>query len=150
MANISLTPGEPITYDLIQNIIESINRLERVTNQNSTKPTKKAQAVKVAGTRFRDIDNVTILCGSEVFDIDQKQTYNTKIKFDGASFGSVPHVVVSVADVDGRGSDTINPPYATLSIGSVSKTEFSVRVDIIKVSAKNTKLKVNYIAVGKG
>lgn len=149
MANISLTPGEPITYDLIQNIIESINRLERITNQNSIKPTKKAQGVKVAGTRFRDIDNVTILCGSEVFDIDQKQTYNTTIKFDGATFGSVPHVVVSVADVAGRG-DIIKPPYATLAIGSVSKTEFNVRVDVIKVDAKNTKLKVNYIAVGKG
>lgn len=146
MSNLSINDGEPITYDLLAEMIKRINSLDAKINANRRAASQK---ITVAGPQFKAINNITMICDSFIFEVGQKQANKLTIKFPAANFGAVPHVVATVADLDAGKADVTNAPYATISIGKVTKSQFDCRVDLIKVSAKNTQLKVNYIAIGK-
>ena len=146
MSNISLSDGEPITYDLIQQLIQTVNSLDASING----PGKKGyQQISVTGNGFRGINDITILCDTQILDLSEKQTYRFNVQIPGSVFSTPPHVVATIADLEGKKGDVLNAPYATISIGKVTKGQFECRIDIIKSVAKNTQIKVNYIAIGK-
>jgi hypothetical protein len=148
MSNIvTITDGEPLTYDFLKSLYDRITSLESRISVNDN---KKNQKIQVFGKGLQKLSEVIILCGTEIFDVGEKQENKFNVKFDGANFGDVPHIVATVADTRGRRNNLSGTPYATISIGSVTKGNFECRVDVIKTDAKNTQLQVNYIAIGKG
>lgn len=150
MSNLNITDGEPITYDFLQQVATRITRLESRLNANSGRNSVTNQKISVAGPGFNNIRDITIICDSQDLDINQKKEYKFNVKFEGANFASVPHIVATVADTgDGPANDPLRAPFATVSIGKVTRNGFECRVDLIKVGASNTKIKVNYIAIGK-
>lgn len=148
MSNLNITDGEPITYDFLQQLASQVIALEKKISDNNT--SGRRQRINVAGPGFKNINNITIICDSQNLEVDQKKTYNFNINFPAAAFSTVPHVVATIADTDdGTKKDQIQAPYATVSIGKVNKQSFKCRVDLIKADTKNTKIKVNYIAIGQ-
>jgi len=147
MSNLSISDGEPITYDFLQQLVKVVNDLDSKINGNRR---ANSQKISVVGSGLTNLQTITVVCDSQIINIGEKQTYKDNIKFPAATFGQVPHIVASIADLDASGQDILNAPYATVSIGKVSKGQFECRVDVLKASAKNTQIKVNYIAIGKG
>ena len=148
MTNIGITDGEPLTYDLINLMITRINTLSNQINTLNAGQNVRILG-NVSGQNLGAQDNITILCGSQILDITANQsTYQFPIAF-GSVFNTAPHVVANIADIRGSGEAAgVAPPNANVSLGLVTKINFVCRVDIIKAVAKNTKVKVNYIAIG--
>lgn len=148
MTNISLSPGEPITYDFLQDMVTKINDLER--RITSTAPTVVRQNIRVLGSGFRLADNITIVSGTRVISLANGNNIRPTITFDlSGGFQAIPNVVASISDIDAAGADIIDPPKGMLSIGAVTKVNFQIRLDLVTVNPKNTQIKVNYIAIGK-
>lgn len=144
MARINvLSDGQPITYGLINQIINSINDLEppeRDTNQ----------AIDVYGKGIRRGDNerIVIISDTESPVTISKNSIatNIEVKFKNGVFSSPP--VVTATLVDSRRGDGIS--LANLTITEVAKTHFKAKIKLLQAADSETNLKINYIAVGAG
>lgn len=148
MTNISLSPGEPITYDFLQQVVERINFIESRISHTAAAAIR--QNVRVLGSGFRIADSITIVSGTKVISLANGNNIKPFITFDlSGGFQSIPNVVASISDIDAAGPDVLDPPKGMLSIGTVRKDGFQIRLDLVSVNPKNTQIKVNYIAIGK-
>lgn len=149
MTNISLSPGEPITYDFLQQVVERINSIESRMNDVAGRAAIR-QNVRVLGSGFRIADTITIVSGTRVISLANGNNIRPFITFDlSGGFQSIPNVVASISDIDAAGPDVLDQPKGMLSIGTVRKDGFQIRLDLVAVNPKNTQIKVNYIAIGK-
>lgn len=152
MTDLSITDGEPLTYDLINAIITKVNNIDNLLKTRLG--IDSFQKIKVVGSPGPGIDlsesrGILIACGYKNITLDTKTTYNDVLSYAAANFSRTPHVVATIADIRGSGEPaTVAAPYATVSLGIATTQSVPCRVDLIKPAGRNTIIKVNYIAIG--
>lgn len=149
----AISEGQPLTYDLINEIINQVNQVKEL-------PDDFGQSVEVYGPDIgmSDQDTVKIVTGSEDFAFGVNDSSKSiEIKFkpqknkNGVIFSKNQVIVVaSVVDTEinkaGGGIQMAN-----LTITSITKSGFEATVQILKAdSKKKLNMTVNYIAIGAG
>lgn len=153
-----LQPGEPLTYDVINNIIKAITDVQTQLNIDS-KESEQKQIIKVMGS----IDNKSLNKADTLVKVGQfrigKKELKSKLKFEipfftrttsdtessgGAGFSSAPMVVACLAD-DQDNKDTL---FANIIVSNVTKKTFNVKINLISKIEEDTQLKINFIAIG--
>jgi hypothetical protein len=151
MARINaVSEGQPLTYELINQIINEVNKIKEV-------PEDFGQSVEVYGPDLgmSEEDTVKIVTGEYEFSLTAKDlTRNLNIPFRSGKSGTIfnkDNVIVTASVVDtAHGKKQGGVQMATLTITDVTKTNFEARIQVLKSVNDKVDLKVHYIAIGAG
>lgn len=142
----TITDGQPITYELLNQIIEQVNEVQ--VEQSDIK-----QIIEFYGDNLgrREDDRIKVACGSQSVRLEKGKTRFTEtFKFpSNVGFDTRPYITATIVD-NRLGSSGDGTSYATLTIVNLSKVGFDMRLDLVKAPSRNTSIAVHYIAVGPG
>jgi len=142
----TITDGQPITYELLNQIIEQVNEVQ--VEQSDIK-----QIIEFYGDNLgrREDDRIKVACGSQSIRLEKGKTrFTENIKFpSNVGFDARPYVTATVID-NRLGTSGDGTSYAALTIVNLSKAGFDIRLDLIQAPSRNTSLVIHYIAVGPG
>lgn len=144
----TLSDGQPLTYELINKIIEKLGSIKEPSEDQS-------QNVEIFGPSIGQTskDTVRIFCGtkpitmtansvSQNFDVSFNQSGNK----EGTIFSKTPIIVATI--VDTQKNDGVD--MAAYTILEQSPKDFKIKVQMIKKRDKAVTLSLNYIAIGAG
>jgi hypothetical protein len=139
-----ISDGEPVTYELLNAIINQVNSIVIPTDE-------QAQIIKVYGNTIgrKEDDVVKIAVGSQEVNVTATGIVND-IRFnfpDGSNFQAAPYVTASIIDYKNEGQGI---SIGSLTITSITNQNFTARLKLITDLKKATTVRVNYIAVGSG
>lgn len=148
----SITPisdGQPITYELINQIIGSINNLSKSTNEAGTE-----RIIEVFGPNISATNNVQIYTGEFFINFGnirnaKESTATAQIQFGNKPFTAIPYVIMSV--VDPSNDDNSEISYVSLTAIDITRNGFTCKARRMVAGKDNKnkdKLKVNFIAIG--
>jgi len=141
MARINtISDGSPITYELINTMIQEINKIKEL-------PEDSNQNIVVRGPGLANNNNTAkIIAGREKITLGANDlALNKNIKFVNNGFSSDnPIVTASMVDADDEGGVQL----ANITITEVNKSNFTVKIKLLKARKKAVNFTVNYIAVG--
>jgi len=140
----ALNDGQPLTYELINKIIEKIGSIKEPREDQS-------QNIEILGPRIgrTEEDKVKIVVGTHAFNLSGNAVnQNEKITFKNSPFSKVPFVVASIIDIDGKKNPDANMP--TVVITGVDQAFFEAKVFVLKAKKKNVPLQISYMAIGPG
>ena len=142
----ALSDGQPLTYELINKIIEKLASIKDPVEDQS-------QNIEVYGPNINRTSRgrTKIVSGTQAFNlssdsVEQIFTIEYNKGKAGTLFTKVPIVTATIVDPERGGS----PEMATLTIIEQSPKEFKVKVKVIKSKKKNIPIRINYIAIGAG
>lgn len=143
-----ISEGQPITYDVLNQIIQDLNNLQKNVPEDTD------QNIEVEGPDIgrSDQDSVKIISGIKQFDIKGNDiVVNVDVKFPKGNFSKNSVVVVaSVIDKNfGQGAGG-GAQMANATITNISTNGFVARVQILKSVKKQVSLELHYIAIGAG
>lgn len=142
----ALSDGQPLTYELINKIIEKLGSIKDPVEDQSQNievygpninRTSSGRAKIVSGVASRSLSTDSV---EQIFTIEYNQGKS------GTLFTKVPVVVATLVDPEKGGS----PDMATLTIIEQSQKNFKVKVRVLKGKKKNIPIIINYIAIGAG
>lgn len=139
----ALSDGQPLTYELINKIIEKLGSIKEPAEDQSPN-------ILFFGPNLKQTskDTTIVICGSHSFNMPANAPSNpVTVKFkSGKKFIKPPIVTANIVDPVKGGS----PDMATLVITEQKVDEFVVKVSVLKSNKKAIPLQINYIAVGPG
>lgn len=144
-----LNDGQPLTYELINKIIEKLASIKEPSEDQS-------QNVEIFGPNIGQTskDTVRIFCGSSSITMNANSvSQNFTIEFKnnknkgGSTIFTKPPVVVATI-VDTQKDDGVD--MAVYTIIEQSPKDFKVKIQMIKKRDKAVTLRLNYIAIGAG
>jgi hypothetical protein len=139
-----ISDGQPITYELLNAIINQVNSIVIPADDQK-------QNIMVVGNTIQtaEDDKVKIAVGSREIDIPVSGTKDENdIKFpSNTGFKAIPFITASIIDYKGAGQGI---SFANATITSITKESFSVRVRLVSELKKTTTVRLNYIAIGSG
>lgn len=142
----ALSDGQPLTYELINKIIEKLGSIKDPIEDQSQNievygpninRTSRGRAKIVSGVASRSLKTSAV---EEIFTIEYNQGKA------GTLFTKPPIVVATLVDSE-KGAD---PDMATLTIIEQNQKNFKVKVRVLKSKKKNVPIIINYIAIGAG
>lgn len=142
----NISDGQPVTYKLLNDIIDQVNRI--VIPEDDQK-----QDIMVVGNgntiQTAEDDKVRIAVGSREIDVPVSGTKDEPdIKFpSNTGFKAIPFITTSIIDYKGAGQGI---SFANATVTSITKESFSVRVRLVSELKKPTTVRLNYIAIGSG
>lgn len=145
-----LTDGEPLTYDVINNIIKKVNAVStNLTNIVNNQLVRVVGAYNYGSQRYElTRQDILIQVGTARVRYQDKQSIERRIEFNGPAFAFPPLVVASISDFRDEGEEA-EAPYAVVAVKNVSNIAFNCKIEVIKIGQKNNFINVNYIAIGK-
>jgi hypothetical protein len=135
----NLPNGLPVTYDLLDYILERLNKL-----QDAAKGAANQQNVRVEGLSTVADNDVVILAKEQRFRATGAKD-KIEINFPGVVFTSKPMVVASIVDKDGK---TRKGPQAYLTISDVTIKGFIANTFYSGASTNDIPVSIHYIAIG--
>ena len=139
-----ISDGQPVTYELLNAIINQVNSIVIPADDQK-------QDIMVVGNTIQtaEDDKVKIAVGSREIDIPVSGTKDENdIKFpSNTGFKAIPFITASIIDYKGAGQGI---SFANATITSITKESFSVRVRLVSELKKTTTVRLNYIAIGSG
>lgn len=140
----AISDGEPITYALLNQIIEQVNSL-------TVAETTQKQTINVYGETIQTAENdvVNIAVGQQPLTVSAKGgKQDVPIKFPkNVEFKAVPFVTATVVDYKGEGQGI---SFANVTIIQINKGGFTARVRLVSELKKDTEINIHYIAIGSG
>jgi hypothetical protein len=148
----SITPisdGQPVTYELINQIIGSINNLSKSTSEAGTE-----RIIEVFGPNISQTNNVQLFIGEFFINFGsiknaKESTATAEVEFGKKPFSALPYVIMSVVDPSNETNSEIS--YVSLTAINITKSGYTCKARRM-VSGKDNrnkdKLKVNFIAIG--
>lgn len=148
----SLSPisdGQPLTYELINQIIGAVNNLSKSSSEAGTE-----RVIEVFGPNITATNNVQIFIGEFILNFGniknaKESTAKATVQFGNKPFTSNPYVVMSIVDPSNDEASDIS--YVSLTAINITKSGFTcmARRLVAGKDAKNKdKLKVNFVAIG--
>ena len=139
-----ISDGQPVTYELLNAIINQVNSIVIPADDQK-------QDIMVVGNTIQtaDDDKVKIAVGSREIDVPVSGTKDEPdIKFpSNTGFKNIPFIITSIIDYRGAGQGI---SFANATITSITKESFSVRVRLVSELKRSTTVRLNYIAIGSG
>lgn len=136
---INLPNGLPVTYDLLDYILERLNKLQQATSKAANQ-----QNVRVEGLSTVADNDVVILTREQKFRAKGAKD-TVEINFPGVVFTSRPMVVASIVDKDGK---TKKGPQAYLTISDITLKGFKANTFYSGASTDDIPVSIHYIAIG--
>jgi hypothetical protein len=147
MARINtISDGQPFTYQLLNQIIQSINDIKEPEEGNE-------ELIEIRGPETGNSKNKPlIIFGSDTLTIPENRTSDDgTIGFrvgqgsgNGAGFNSNPIVLATLVDPAAGGGI----PIGYLIITKITNNNFSYRVKLLRKRNNSTKVEINYVAFG--
>jgi hypothetical protein len=137
----TISDGQPFTYQLLNQIIESINAIKEPEEGNE-------DLVDIRGPGVDNAKNKPlIIFGSDTIDIPENRTTESRSKSfgSGATFdNSNPIVLATLVDPESGGSI----PVGYLIITKITNKNFEYTVKLLRKRTKSTKVEINFVAFG--
>lgn len=140
----ALSDGQPLTYELINKIIEKLGSIKEPAEDQSPN-------ILFFGPNLKQTskDTTIVMCGSYSFNMPASApSTSITVKFNksGKKFIKPPIVTATILDpIKGK-----TPDLATLVIMEQKTDEFVAQVGILTSKKKAIPLQINYIAIGPG
>jgi hypothetical protein len=140
-----ISDGQPITYDLLNQIISEVNR---ATSSIYTDEVKQIVQVFGEGIGRKEDDKAVIAVGSVSVNLKGRTATIDTVKFpNNVGFDRIPYVSLTLVDPQGgRAGAGIN--FANLAVTQLSKESFKIKVDLATPVQSPTIVNVHYIAIG--
>lgn len=139
-----ISDGQPITYDLLNQIISQVNDVTSYTDE-----VRQIIEVYAQGVGLREGNKVAIAAGSIDVRVDPNiKNINIEGTFRNVSFNENPYITATV--IDRRGGPSGQGIQASvITITELTKSSFKARVSVISPVEQGTTIKVHYIAIGE-
>jgi hypothetical protein len=141
-----ISDGQPITYDLLNQIISEVNR---ATSSIYTDEIK--QIVQVFGNNIgrKEDDKVVIAVGSVRVDVKTNSATVDPIVFpNNVGFDIAPYVCVTLVDQRTNEKSGQGIQFANVSVTNLTKTGMTVKIDLLRSVERPTAISLHYIAIG--
>jgi uncharacterized protein (UPF0335 family) len=138
--------GQPLTYELLKQIIEQVNRV----SSSDLNDVKQIVNVYGEGISQQEDAKAIIVTGERVVSLARGNNSKTtqSITFP-AVFSATPYVTVTIVDVNtAKAEGGVNGAVAT--VVALSKIGMTVKVELLKEVTVGTTIRVHYMAVGPG
>lgn len=144
-------PGEPLTYDRLNELIRDVNTLKtnlnNITNTNENYPL--IDVVLFTNTKDGRSDlgrknKVQIFAGIETINVNTNTQIEGTIDFkDGFGFNSIPIVICSIE------VNNFNNVKSSVQTSKVDKTSFKYQITLSNIPQTLELIKLHYIAIGR-
>ena len=142
MADINLiNEGEPVTYELLNKIINKVNKFSDTDNDSSN-----AQVIKVSGIPSTEDNMVKVAVGSRKVNVLKAEEKEVTIDFP-ENFKTNPFVVANIIDVLPKQQGI---SFGAVTITEITKQNFTAKIKLFTEEKKNASININYIALGTG
>jgi uncharacterized protein (UPF0335 family) len=138
--------GQPLTYELLKQIIDQVNRV----SSSDLNDVKQIVNVYGEGISQQEDAKAAIVTGGIVITLQKGNNYRTTqpITFP-AVFSANPYVTVTIVDVNtAKAEGGVNGAVAT--VVALSKNGMTVKIELLKEVPVNTSVRLHYIAIGPG
>jgi hypothetical protein len=140
MARINtISDGQPFTYQLLNQIIQSINDIKEPEEGNE-------ELIEIRGPETSNSKNKPlVIFDSDTLTIPENQTSRDATRaFRGGGFNSNPIVIATLVDPEAGGT----VPIGYLIVTKVTNNNFTYRVKLLRKRTKSTNVEINYVAFG--
>lgn len=135
-----ISDGQPFTYELLNNIIESIREIKSPEEGDDS-------IVEIIGKGSNDKNKPLIIFGYDEISIPANQTGENKtIGFEGNTNFSNENPIVLATLVDPEAGGSV--PIGYLIVTKTTNSNFDCRVKLIRSRTNSTVVRVNYVAFG--
>jgi hypothetical protein len=138
--------GQPLTYELLKQIIDQVNRV----SSSDLNDVKQIVNVYGEGISQQEDAKAAIVTGQRVITLQKGNNSRTTqtITFP-AVFSANPYVTVTIVDINtAKAEGGVNGAVAT--VVGLNKNGMTVKIELLKEVPVNTSVRLNYIAVGPG
>lgn len=138
-----ISDGQPITYELLNQIIEQVNKVS-TSDLNDVK-----QIVEVIGSGIKRTEDARAIIAAGSITVVIPKTSNIPIQTIKFSeiFAANPYVSVTIVDVNTSKQDGgLNA--ATATVVGLTASEMQVKIQLIRQIESATSIRLHYIAVG--
>ena len=145
-------PGEPLTYDRLNELIKDVNTLKtnlnNITNTNENYPLIDVVLFNNTTDGRSDLgrkNKVQIFAGIETINVNSNtQEINGTIDFkDGFGFNGIPVVICNIE------VNNFNQIDSSVQTSGVKNTEFKYKITLQKKPSTLDVIKLHYIAIGR-
>lgn len=135
----TLSDGQPLTYEVINKIIEKLGSIKDPTQDQS-------QDILVYNRKINPSskDKIQIVSAEKGFNFTASKIDHTETVQFEKEFSKMPVVVASVIDPAKGGS----PDMIAFTIFDQTLKDFKIKLKVLKSSKKEIPLRISYIAIG--
>lgn len=140
-----ISDGQPITYDLLNQIISQVNDVTSYTDD-----VRQIIEIYGRGIGLREGNKIGIAVGSIVVSVPpntQNIDKDVADTFHKVTFNEKPYITATVVDQRAKGGQGIQASIITIT--DLSKEGFKGRVSLINQIETGTTINVHYIAIGE-
>ena len=138
--------GQPLTYELLKQIIDQVNRV----SSSDLNDVKQIVNVYGEGISQQEDAKAAIVTGQRVITLQKGNNSRTTqtITFQ-AVFSANPYVTVTIVDINTAKAEG-GVIGAVATVVGLNKNGMTVKIELLKEVPVNTSVRLNYIAVGPG